>query len=277
MQHLERVDGADARYYRFRTPEGDVVEYPSVTTTLQIINKPYLIPWAVKLCAQHLQDNCPVGTVLTQEALDGVVAIGSKEHQRILKDACEFGTRAHHLMEQRIVTGSFPNLTGEEHRVIACCDRFEQWWERQSFEVSANEMVIYSRTYRYAGTLDCLAYDREGNLHLIDFKTSNYYDTSYALQAVAYAQAYEETYGGTIDRIVVVRVGREDAELELVPIAQEDRAMLFETFLSAYRLWTWKRDYKHSKRAAAAAIGMAPARTVRGISRAAESRMLSGI
>jgi hypothetical protein len=275
MEQLERLDSPDGRYYRFRTKEGEVVDYPSVTTILQIINKPYLIPWAVKLCCQHLEAHCPIGSPLTQETLQGMLAIGKDQHKKVLQDAAEFGKRAHHLVEQRILTGRFPRLTGEEARIQACCQRFEEWWQQQGFHVSAAEMVVHSRTHEFAGTLDALAYDREGQLTLLDLKTSQQYSTEYALQVAAYAHAYAECYEELPQRAVVVRIGREDAELELVPIAVGDLPMLFASFLAAQTLWSWKRNYKHSKKAARAAAALVPTAAAAAAPRAARPPGLS--
>lgn len=130
-------------------------------------------------------------------------------------------------------------------RVRDVLTQFYAWWYEMGFSVIATEMMVYSRKYGYAGTLDCLA-TRGYDLTLLDWKTSNYYSTDYALQTVSYKEGYQELHPGhVIGDIYVVRIGKKDGKLQVVHIPADTHAALFQMFLAVRALWEWKATYKH--------------------------------
>lgn len=122
----------------------------------------------------------------------------------ILKKSGEEGTQVHEMAEQY--------LKGEELRFLSSNGfplydvtvwrmfiRFVTWWELYKPELLETEVHLFSDKYKIAGTCD-LVCRIDGELWIIDFKTSNYLQTTYDLQAAAYGQCYEECYGQKPDR-----------------------------------------------------------------------------
>jgi hypothetical protein len=62
---------------------------------------------------------------------------------------------------------------------------------------------LFSDAYEIAGTCD-LVCEIEGELWIIDFKTSNHLQTTYDLQTAAYATCYEECYGKQVNRTAIL-------------------------------------------------------------------------
>ena len=79
------------------------------------------------------------------------------------------------------------------------------------------ETIMYSKKLTIAGQVDCIA-EYNGKLSVIDFKTANKerqesWIDNYFLQTSAYAQMYEETFGKSIDQIVIL-LASEDGSVQ---------------------------------------------------------------
>ena len=138
--------------------------------------------------------------------------------------AASFGTSVHDIIDSRIAKKLPPlplplpqpepepelSLTPEEEAKFAVALRnFERWEAACGYEFLCDDFYVWSERYKYAGAADALAYtpgDADGNgagLVVIDFKTSNAIQPTYALQAAAYARAVEERLGQPVVKAVV--------------------------------------------------------------------------
>jgi hypothetical protein len=155
--------------------------YPSVT---RILDEAAPMPYSLR---DWLAKNTPE----QQEEIKNVsLGLGSKMH-----DAYE-----------RLLNGMELNLaqdypTSKEKKHIMS---FIQWFHDTAPQTICTEEVVASPTYHYAGTLDyaCMI---NGELWIIDFKTSAAIYYNYELQVSAYKQAYEEMYGVKVAHVGVVR------------------------------------------------------------------------
>ena len=76
---------------------------------------------------------------------------------------------------------------------------FVDFWETHKPTLIETEVHLFSDTLRVAGTCD-LIIELNGELWVLDLKTSNHLQTTYDLQTAVYSQCYEECYGKTIQR-----------------------------------------------------------------------------
>ena len=79
------------------------------------------------------------------------------------------------------------------------------------------EKIMFSHKLTLAGQVDCIA-EYNGKLSVIDFKTANKerqesWIDNYFLQTTAYAQMYEETFGKSIDQVVIL-LASEDGSVQ---------------------------------------------------------------
>ena len=81
--------------------------------------------------------------------------------------------------------------------------RFVDWWETYNPKLIETEVHIFSDELKVAGTCDMVC-EIDGELWIIDFKTSNHLQTTYDLQTAVYGKCYEECYGKTPDRYGVL-------------------------------------------------------------------------
>ena len=122
----------------------------------------------------------------------------------IVKRASEEGTQVHGMIEDY--------LNGKELSFLDDFDnpqynpdvwqmfiKFVDWWETYNPTLIEPEVHLFSDKYKVAGTCD-LVCEIDGELWIIDFKTSNHLQTTYDLQTAIYAQCFEECFGKKIDR-----------------------------------------------------------------------------
>lgn len=113
-------------------------------------------------------------------------------------DAANIGTAAHAMVEERI-NGFDPEnapallaLDGRgRERARNAFLMYEAWASMSNLEIVEQEMQLVSETYRYGGTPDAIGMVN-GELCLVDWKTSNGVYSDYLLQLAAYKQLWEE-------------------------------------------------------------------------------------
>jgi ATP-dependent exoDNAse (exonuclease V) beta subunit len=122
----------------------------------------------------------------------------------IVKKAAEEGTQVHELAEEYL-NGTELNFLDERGRPQYNPDvwqmflRFVEFWETHKPTLIETEVHIFSDKLKVAGTCDLIV-EINGELWLLDLKTSNQLQTVYELQTAVYGQCYEECFGKKIDR-----------------------------------------------------------------------------
>jgi ATP-dependent exoDNAse (exonuclease V) beta subunit len=163
----------DSRYYR---RNGKF--YPSVTFVLQIYPK-----------GKHFEN--------------WLKQVGFAS-EYIVKKASEEGTQVHTLIEQYLNGEelSFLNKQGNpqfDSDVWQMFLKFVDFWELYNPKLIETEVHLFSDELEVAGTCDLIC-EIDGELWLIDFKTSNQVHSTYELQTAVYSQCYKECYGKEIQR-----------------------------------------------------------------------------
>ena len=122
----------------------------------------------------------------------------------IVKKAAEEGTQVHELAEEYL-NGAELNFLDDRGRPQYNPDvwqmflRFVEFWETHKPTLIETEVHIFSDKLKVAGTCDLIV-EINGELWLLDLKTSNQIQTVYELQTAVYGQCYEECFGKKIDR-----------------------------------------------------------------------------
>jgi hypothetical protein len=122
----------------------------------------------------------------------------------IVRKAAEEGTQVHELAEEYL-NGADLNFLDDRGRPQYNPDvwqmflRFVEFWETYKPTLIETEVHLFSDELKIAGTCDLIV-EIEGELWLLDLKTSNQIQTVYELQTAVYGQCYEECFGKKIDR-----------------------------------------------------------------------------
>jgi len=166
-------------------------EVVGVTTALGVMNKPALLAWAWKLGTQNI------------------------DYRKVKGMAADAGTVAHFMCEC-FLKKQEPDLSDYSANDISKAEnayiKFVTWWDNNGFELVASEAQLVSGKYGYGGTLDIVAKDTDGILHLCDIKTSKAVYDEYFYQCAAYRELWNENnpcYNHITGATYIVRIGKE--------------------------------------------------------------------
>ena len=226
------IDGPGGRHYQV---EGYDEPFPSVTTVLNVIAKPALVPWARNVALEKVRETlyehlASGNQVIDPLWVDAIIEQARHRPDLVRDQAADLGTQAHGLIEQ-IILGMEPEVPPDLAQVV---DNFTSWRRKAGLDIHLAETMVYSAKYRYAGTMDALAY-RKGIMVALDWKTSNRLYSEHALQVAAYAKALEEMTGQPVKEAWVVRLGKTAPEFEARQVL--DMADSFIAFRAALYLW----------------------------------------
>lgn len=182
-----------------------------------------LMQWSADMACEYLRSKLPVVTEADlKEAANAY---------KTRRDAgASTGTEAHALVEDFLKKQKVDRAAPSPEAVNAY-RAFVQWYEAAKPTVINVEEVIYSHSFKYAGTYDCML-EIDGKVYLCDLKTTNSSrkapDGVYAenfIQLGAYAEAheeqrvFEEAQGGTklrqIDDLMVISA-KKNGKLDIV-------------------------------------------------------------
>jgi len=175
---LKQVNFLDRRVYK----RDEDVYYPSVTSILQYMPKN-------KFFDNWLKD---VG-----HNADLILAKAGKE-----------GTQVHEAAEA-LVKGEEVSWIDDYGKakysqfVWEMILKFHDFWTTHKPELITAEEFTYSDKHKYAGTAD-LVVRMDGEIWLLDLKTSNSLHRAYDMQLAAYAKSIEEAKGIKIDRTGII-------------------------------------------------------------------------
>lgn len=263
-----------AHVYLLVTPEGTLEPQDGVTDTVHIIDKSKaLVPWGCSMMEQKLlataqpyRDNTQLGEPESYKfGLDEfgtLIRKAKSAHLEKLEEAGNIGHIAHEWIERYIkaVLSNNQSLVHEllaklpeDERAANCCQAALDWMQKHNVRWISTERKVYSRTYKYAGTMDgmcltdscggtCCPVPFKDRLTLADWKTSNYLYLEYLLQVSAYQQAHEEEKPDErIDDSWIIRLGKLDAEFDPWHV---DRAFYPKHFLAFRNALDLRRSVK---------------------------------
>lgn len=261
----KRIDTKNGRFYEI---DGELL--PSVTTILQVIAKPYLVPWAAKLerelcltVADQVFADFEVGALLLGDGVTFGDEIRDRlgrmrAHQKEMDKACDIGSEIHEYIEavlrrQLYKVATWPDRPDREETAVAV-NAWHDWAVKVGLKPLYIEETVYSKRHGYAGTMDTLATltdERTGErvTALIDWKSSKGLYNEYKLQNAAYAVAWTEMKGRIdVTRGLIVRLPKDpkdkllktDRPFELCWV--EPANELFPVFQAAQTLWKWQKE-----------------------------------
>jgi hypothetical protein len=221
------------RYYTI-----DGKNYPSVTSILNVLNKPQLVNWAVRLTRDSLKQELFAlqrANSLQNLNADNLLAKSASEHNRVKNAAADHGIDIHRRIAAYVGDkSSYMSKNVRDPVTIA----FRAWQDSVQFVPIASEKLVVSREHAYAGTADLIG-TLNGRLALLDIKTGRGVYTEYKLQLAAYAFAWGEMTG-SFPEVCMNLHNRSDRTItEANTFTAAELFPLFQTFLAAKRLFEW--------------------------------------
>jgi hypothetical protein len=163
----KRIEILDERFYKSKIEDK---YYPSVTTILEAYYKGYGFNEWLKQVGYNADE--------------------------IMRKAGEQGTNVHNMIEAYlqgfkiswIDENNRPRYTLNEWQMFC---KFIEFFEKYKPELMVQEFTLVSDKLRFGGTVDFIG-KINGEIWLLDWKTSNYLHKTYELQLAAYAMAWNE-------------------------------------------------------------------------------------
>jgi hypothetical protein len=225
------------------TSKKDGKLWPGVTSIVGLMDKPYLMPWAAKECAEAVKKSRAILLATKdKEQFDAIVDECKGAYRRKSKEALVSGSIAHDFIESHIKAqiegrwqeGMFEAVTDEKAK--SSIEAFLAWEKSHQITWLASELVVGSQTHEFGGKLDALAVIDEA-IVLVDFKTSNQISSDYFIQTSAYQIALEEM-GQAVDSRLILRIPKDGKDFEAltVPTPYDLDAMTF-TALRQVQRW----------------------------------------
>lgn len=234
---MAQITTANGRYY-----EWNGEKYPSVTTILSKgIPKPGLIKWAGKFVAEGAVKQFDQWYDKTDsEAIDWLAGLPDRRRN----SSANLGSVIHAAVDAVANDREMKPVSEEAQGYVNQFMRFVSDFKPKFL---LTECAVFSRSHRYAGTLDIVA--RIGrNVWVLDTKTGNRVYPETALQLTAYANAeFVGREGGdeqalpTIRRGGILHLGPDSYQLIPARIDEE----VFDAFLAVKDIFRW--DFELSK------------------------------
>jgi len=198
---------------KYEADDGTIL--PGVTTILANLgwNKSILMAWAAKMERQN------------------------KNYKEESKEAAEIGTLGHALAEAYLTAKTVPQsitdaytptqIAKANNAVLALVE----WQKQSNLTVVFTEKNLVSNKWRFGGSADIIFTNAQGDFELADIKTGNGTYADYILQLAAYAVAAEETLKRPIERIHILRFGKnKSATFHHSSWGKEDMMKAFTVF-----------------------------------------------
>ena len=238
------LDFEPAHHKYFISENGKRFLVPSVTQCINLIDKSGpLTQWASNATVDSLREQILPGQAYDEVQLEAIFEHARFNFRRIAKRAKSIGSLAHEWIKAYL-KGERKEMPVNEQARNACLAA--KAWLDEHFLMCKAEMLVYSRKYKYAGTLDTVGYV-DTWLSVVEWKTSTAIYPEYSLQAAAYKAAVLEMKLQPLENIKVpdkiqerwiVRLGKDDGAFEAVKLPR-GRAETndFKAFLGAKALW----------------------------------------
>jgi len=202
-------------------PKGQIVA--GVTTIVDILNKPALVPWANRMGLQGID---------TRKYVDDKAAIGTLAHTMIIA----------HLTGKEADTSDYSK--NQIDAAENACLSFFAWQEKHKLKILAAEQPLVSEIYKFGGIYDIWGM-LDGALELIDLKTGNgIWEEHYYQVAGGYLILLDEQ-NRHIDQVRILNVPRsEDENFAEVVLSQKMMQLCKEMFLDCLSIYNRKKEVR---------------------------------
>ena len=216
-------------------------QVPAVTRIVDAVSPKNLTEWAAKAGADWWLNNYTDDVEMQAIMYDGI----RYAHKEISKEAQNIGSDVHKWIERHIRSKMDDGHLFVEYPddVKVSMENFHKWLamaDKRGIEWLGSEKKIYSKVWNYAGTIDALA-KINGELYVIDFKTSAKIYKEYYLQVYGYAQAVHEmiNWGDDSNKYypkgMIVRLDKNEDKFQEVAFECEPRVFHYALSLKEFQ------------------------------------------
>ncbi len=214
-------------------------EVPAVTRIVDAVSPKNLTEWAAKAGAEWWLNNYTDEVEMQAIMYDGI----RYAHKEISKEAQNIGSDVHKWIELHIRSKMdnghlFVEYPDDVKVPMQNFHKWLDWAESRDIEWLGSEKKIYSKLWNYAGTIDALA-KINGELYVIDFKTSAKIYKEYYLQVYGYAQAVHEMVNDNSNKHypkgMIVRLDKNEDKFQEVAFECEPRVFHYALSIKEFQ------------------------------------------
>lgn len=180
---------------------------PGVTTILNVMGKPALVPWAAGMASDHWLE----AVKSNRTDYDAIYKEAKAAHRKKSKEAANIGSNVHAYAEAYFKKLPLPELKTDQAKMGV--EAFHKWADSHTIKILAVERRVFSQKHYYAGTCDFVA-EIDGVLGVGDIKTSSGIYPEMRLQTAAYQQALQEEKGMEFKCRWIIRFDKKTGEFE---------------------------------------------------------------
>ncbi len=224
----------------------------STTAATGVVDKSRpLMKWAVRTDFSKIREDLEKveGEKVFRAEIEQIVDEAEGYHNKKKDKAASIGDMVHDYAEAfaawKVGEGEEPEIPNDE-KALNGIEAFLEWYNNNDVEFKKYEKVVYSKEYDYVGTFDTVA-EVNGELCLIDYKTSSGVYSSHYYQAAAYFGAYneemEEIGEDKAEKALILHFnkgkGEDDpnaGEFDSIEIPEEEREKDFQAYVHALNL-----------------------------------------
>lgn len=215
---------------------------PSVTTILNVLNKPALMEWAVTSACNYVEDELRTLLDTDSFSLEAVISVIGKArhaHTRLADTAADIGTDAHDWLARywNSVRGLCPAPEmPAEGPVLQCVTAALDWIKEHDVKPILIEHPLYSRQYKITGTADFVGWV-DGVMSIIDYKSTKAIWPEVALQMAPYASMYYEEFQVSTKNRIALRMDKITGKFETRRFHETTFDLDMDTFICAFKLY----------------------------------------
>lgn len=214
----------------------------SVTAITGILNKPALVYWAANEGAKAAEEILVPGLKIDEINRAEIIQAIKSAHRVKRDTTADIGTQVHTWIEEYVdSTFGLADMPAPpiNENIRNSVDQFLEWETNNEVEWLVSERKVYSRKYKYAGTLDSEA-RVNGKLSVVDIKTGSGIYPEMFMQVAGYAKAREEETGEKYAQLCILRIPRDGESFE----AQTDTRITkhHRGFLGCHRVLLWQKE-----------------------------------
>jgi hypothetical protein len=169
------------------------------------------------MAANHVKANWREG--MSKADMDLLCKQAATAHNKFRDTAAGIGTEVHAVVEASMKGKPVPQISSDE--ALRACNAFLDWKGKHDIKPIANEQILFSRKWWYAGTADIFA-EIDGQVTIADIKTSSGIYPEMFMQIAAYTNALEEMDPGVqIQQWMIVRLDKKTGQLEVGRMARQ--------------------------------------------------------
>ena len=211
---------------------------PSVTTILNVLNKPALVEWGVRCACDYVYDNLKLltaGDSFSVQDVFKIVEQARTAHDRTRQEAADIGTNVHDWLAAYWTNEHCPAMP-QDPKEIRCIEAALDWFSDHKLKPVRIEEAQYSRIHKFCGRPDFIGHI-DGALSVLDYKSTRSIYPEVALQMAAYGFMHEEQFGDNPSTRWALRLDKETGEFEARKYLPETFNLDWETFKACFLIY----------------------------------------